>query len=362
MKTPVLNKKRLVIVVILFITVIAAVISNAAVKNFFISSKTTEIKFQTGVDYDTVVYGNEMLLVNHEGISALNRNGAEMWNIVCSATTPMVETSGDYIMLADMNGKSVNLYHKDSLMTQIRTENEIISAKVNKNGYVAVATDELGYKGMVTVFDKGGNAVFKWHSGAGYIGDLDISDKNVIAVSQLMTDKDKIYSRIVTLNVKSGEETICSETVDGIAMKVKYRDNSEFTVVSDSEACGFKKNGRLKFKIDFKGRKLSGYEVENEHNMVFAFVSGLNTTILESYSAKGDLRGSYESHSTIETFDVSGEYIIAATTGNVVRINPKGEVKYEVAISHDIQKVGILPGRNKFIAIGDGVAKLINLR
>lgn len=362
MKTPIFNKKRVVFVVVLFAAVITAIISNAHMKDWIFTSKNTEMRFQTGVDYDIVSYGNDLLLINHEGITALNRNGNEMWNIVFSMTTPMAEVEDDYIMLADMNGRTVNLYDKDVLLTQIKTQNEIISAKVNKNGYIAVATDELGYKGLITVYDKNGNEIFKWHSGAGYIGDADISDKNVIAVSQLMTDKEKIYSRVVTLNVKSEEEKVISETIDGVAMNVTYRDNGEFVVVSDSEACGFKKNGGLKFRVDFRSRKLCGYDIEDEHNMVFALVSGLNTTILESYSAKGELRGSHESHSTIETFDVSGEYILAASTGKVIRCNPKGEVKFEAEISHDIKKVGILPGRGKFIAIGDGVAKLISLR
>ncbi len=362
MKTPIFNKKRVILVVVLFAAVITAIISNASVSDLIFRSEASELRFQTGVDYDIVTYGNDLLLINHEGITALGRNGNEMWNIVFSMTTPMADVEDDYIMLADMNGKTVNLYDKDVLLTQIKTDNEIISAKVNKNGYIAVATDELGYKGLVTVYDRNGNEIFKWHSGAGYIGDVDISDKNIIAVSQLMTDKERIYSRVVMLNVKSEEEKVLSETIGGVAMNVTYRDNGEFVVVSDSEACGFKKSGALKFRADFRSRKLCGYDIEDEHNMVFALVSGLNTTILESYSAKGELRGSYEAYSSVETFDVSGEYILVASTGKVIRCNPKGELKFETEISHDIKKVGILPGRNKFIAIGDGVAKLVNLR
>lgn len=362
MRTPVFNKKRVILVVVLFAAVITAFFSNAHMRKLFSTSETSELKFQTGVDYDIVTYGNDLLLINHEGITALNRSGNEMWNIVFSMTTPMADVRDDYIMVADMNGKTVNLYEKDVLVSQIKTEKEIISAKVNKNGYIAVATDELGYRGLITVYDKSGNEVFKWHSGAGYIGDTDISDRNIIAVSQLMTDREKIYSRIVTLNVKSEEEKVLTDTIDGVVMDVEYRDNGEIVAVSDTEVCGFKKNGALKFRTDFRSRKLSGYDIGDEHNMVFAFLSGLNTTILESYSAKGELRGSFESHSKIETFDVSGEYILAASTGKVIRCNPKGELKFESEISHDIKKVGILPGRSKFIAIGDGVAKIIGLR
>ncbi len=362
MKKPVVNKKRAVVAAIVLVVLFGAIISNVTLKEFFLGADTKNLNYQTGIEYDALLCGKEVLIVNHEGIVAINRNGDEAWNIVCNTTTPEVEVENNYIMIADMNGKTINLYNKDKILTQIKTENEILMAKLNKHGYMAVATDELGYKGMLTVYDKDGNELFKWHSGAGYIGDIDISDKNVIAVSQLMTDKEKIYSRIIALDLDAEGEKRLTDSADGIVMNIKYRDNGELVAVSDSGVYGFKRNGKEKFKVDFKGRKLRNFNIDYEHNMVFEFVSGLNTTLFESYSAKGILRGSYNADSIIETFDVNGEYIVAAKMGSVTRLTPNGEVKSETTIGHNIKKIKIFPGRKYFIAIGDGMTKLMKIR
>ncbi len=355
------NKKRLIIVILIFAALVAGVLTNAALKNYLLETEVSQLKFQTGMEYDTIAYGKDILLVNHEGILALNRSGHELWNIVCASTSPTVSVSGKYIMLADMNGKDVHVYKEDKLITQIKTEKEILSAKMNKNGYVAVATADLGYKGMVTVYDKSGNEIFKWHSGAGYIGGMDISPKNQIALAQIMTDRDKVYSKIIRLNIKKDGETENIAEIDGIIMEVSFRENGSFTAVSNEGVYGFKKNGKAVYSTSFGGRVMESYNIENEHNMVFAFDNGRNGTMLESYSQKGELRGSYDAEDEIRNFDVSGECIAIGTAYRLLRITPTGKLKGEWQISHDVRRIKVFGSRDRVIVIGGDSADLMKI-
>ncbi len=356
-----LNKKRLIIVIVLFAVIVSAVLTNAAFKNFFMETEVSQLKFQTGMEYDTVSYGNDILLINHEGILAVNRTGHELWRIVCASTSPVVAVEGKYIMIADMNGRDISVYKEDKLISQIKTEKEILSAKMNKNGYVAVATADLGYKGMATVYNKNGTEIFKWHSGAGYIGGMDISADNKIALAQIMTDKDKVYSKIIRINTKKDGETETVAETEGIAMELTFRDNGTFSVVTDNGVCGFKKNGKAAYSISFGGRTAESYNIDNEHNMVFSFDNGRNGTMLESYSAKGELRGSYDAEDEIRSFDVSGECIAIGTAYRLIRITPVGKLKGEWKISHDVRKIKIFGSRDSVIVIGGDSADLMKI-
>ncbi len=356
------SKKRIVAVFVVLAAILVMMLSNPEVKNFFLDAESVKLDFQTGVDYDMVTYGKNMLLVNNEGISAIDKSGREVWSIVCAATRPAVLVRGDYIMLSDMNGKNVRTFEKEKTVAQIQTKNEILCSKVNKNGYIAVATDELGYKGLVTLYDKNGSELFKWHSGAGYIGDIDILSKHKIAVSQILTNKEKIFSRILIIEPDSKEEPLCIAELEGIVMKLCYRDNGSLVAVSENGLYGFKKNGKPDFSVSFEGRTPIGCNIENQGNMVFAFDSGLNSTVLESYSAGGKLRGSYNSNNQIKVFDVNGECIVAVSPDGIVKLNPKGEVKKKISLSKDVQKIRIFSSRDRFLSIGGSSAEIIKFR
>ncbi len=356
------NKKRILAVIAVFAVIVVMIISNPEAGEFFSSAETVSLKFQTGVEYDMVAYGNEMLLANNEGVFAIDKKGREVWSTVAATASPRIWVNGRYFMLADINGKAVRTFEKEKLVAQIETENEILSAKVNKNGYVAIATDELGYKGMVTLFNKSGNEKFRWHSGTGYIGDIDVSDSNKLAVAQLTTDKDKVYSRIIMIDPSSDKEPECVAEFEGIVMRLKYRENGTLIAVSDKGVYAFKRSGKQRFMIDFEGRKPIECNIENENNMVFAFDSGLNSTVLESYSSNGKKRGSYDAGSEIFAIDVNGECIVAARRDGIVYISPKGKLKKEIKASKDVKDIRVFAGRSKILSLGGDSAEIMKIR
>ena len=355
----IVNKKRVIAVLLVFVLIAVMVFSNPEVQKFLFGQDSVKISFQSGSEYKAVAYGNEMLLVSHDGIRAVDKNGKDTWSVVHTVTTPMTAVKNGYLMIADINGTTVNVYKKDKVVSQIKTKNEILTAKMNMNGNVAVATDELGYKGAVMLFDKSGKETFKWYSGSGYIGDIDISsDGKSIAVAQLMADKEQIYSRIMVINTKSDSDAKAVAEIEGIVMNLRCKDNGEILAVSDSGVYCYKKNGKQTMHIDFGGRIPVDYNIENQGNMVFAFDTGLNNTVLESYSAKGKLRGKYEANGEIRAFDVNGECILASTVSGVVRINPSGKVKGQMTVDRDIKEIKIFSGRGRFLALGGGGAHI----
>jgi len=356
------SKKRIIAVLIFFVLVAVMIFSNPEVQKFLLEPSDIRLSFQSGKNYGARAYGKGMLLIANDGIRAIDSRGRENWSIVSPVTSPMVITKNQYIMLADNKGTSVNVYEKDKIISQIKTEREILSAKLNKNGYVAVATEELGYKGAVRIFDKSGTEIFKWSSGNGYIGDIDISSKNRLAVAQLMTDKEKIYSRILVIDPDSQKDAKSIAQIEGIVTKLKYKNNGGLIAVCDSGVYAFKKNGKQDYVIDFGSRTPAGCNVENENNMVFAFDSGLNNTVLESYSSRGKLRGAYETKGEMISFDVNGECILAAGINGAVRITPQGKEKSHSDIKRDIKSVKIFPGRDEFLSIGSGGAEIIKLK
>lgn len=361
-KKKIFSKKRIIAVVILFLLIVAMFFSNPEFQRFLKEPDDVKLDFQAGASYEPVAYGKGMLLVSGDGMRSVDSKGRENWNVIVTSSSPMVVVKNDHIMFADASGKTISVYDNDKILSQIETDNEILTAKMNKNGWVAAVTSERGYKGAVLVFDARGNEVFKWYSGNGYIGDIDLSADKKLAVAQLMTDKEKIYTRIMLIETDSENKSRQIAEVDGIIMKLKYKNDGGLIAVSDNGAYVFKKNGKEAFRIDFDGRIPVECNIENSGNMVFAFDSGLNNTILESYSSRGKLRGKYETDGKMLCMDVNGECILAATINGVAEVTPSGKEKGRVEVNRDIKKIKIFSGRDEFLSIGSGSAEIIKIR
>ncbi len=356
------NKKRLIAVFIVLMLVVVMIVSNPDVGEFFSSTDALKLDFQTGVEYDIASYDNEMLIANNEGVFAIDKSGRESWSVIAPTTVPELLVKGRYFMLADIHGKTVRTYKKEKQITQIEIENEILAAKMNKNGYIALATDELGYKGMVVLYGKDGKERYRWHSGSGYIGDIDISDNERLAVAQINTDKDKVYSKIIIMNPNSKTEPECIAEIEGLVIKLLYRDNGSLTAVSDKGIYSYSRFGNQKFAVDLGGRKPLEFNIENENNMVLSFDSGLNSTVLESYSSKGKLRGSYDAKAEILATDVNGEYIALAKRDGIVCINPKGNEKKELKASRDVKDIKLFSGRDRLLSLGGNSAEIMKVK
>lgn len=356
------NKKRILVAVLIVVAVLIMVASNPDIKDFFSKSEAIKLNFQTGVEYDMVAYGKEMLLVNNEGVYAIDKSGREAWSAVSAATSPYAQVSGRYIMIADINGKEAKTFRKEKIVSEIKTENEILCATVNKNGYIAVATNELGYKGMVLLYDKGGKELFRWYSGSGYIGDVALSPNNKLTVAQIMTDKEQVYSKILMINPTSDKEPECISEPLGIVVKLKYNDDGSLIALTNNGLYGYKRSGKPKFTVDFGSRHLLKCNIENKNNLVLAFDSGRSSTVLESYSSNGKLRGSFDAGGEIRALDVSGERIVAAIHDKLIVLNPRGTVKSELKSSKDVKAIRIFGDRSKLLSLGGGSAEIINIR
>ena len=361
-RNKVINKKRMVAVLFLLVLVAVMVFLNPDMRNYLFGGGEVKISFQSGIEYEVMTYGDDMLLVNNEGIRAVDDRGENAWTVVFSMTSPMTVVKNEYIMVADVNGTMVNVYEGEKLLFKVKMPNEILTARINEDGYVAVATDELGYKGVVTVFDNNGKETFKWHSGSGYIGDVALSGDGILAVSQLMTDRSSVYTRVMRIDTEKENDVKCVGEVDGIVLKVRFNGNDELLAVSQKGMFCYDEKGAKRFAVDFKGRIPVDCNIENDDNMVFAFDGGLNNTVLESYSENGKLRGKYEADSKIRTFDVNGEYILFSTMGTARRISPEGKLEGEMTTTVDAKDMKIFSDRDEFLLMGGSSAEILKIK
>ena len=355
-----INKKRLLIIIIIFAVLLAVLFTSGRIYNFFNSSDMLELNFQKGISFRLENYKKDILFINNEEMIAINNRGEISFRAETGISDPAVCVSGDYILITDIGGTNAYLYKGDKLVNKFEMPNTIYCAKVNKNGRTVIATAESGYKGMFTVFSSSGEELYKWHSGSGYIADIDISPKNDVVVSQIVTDENFVVSKILFFDISKNEEIECAKYDNSLVSHVRFNSDSTFTALSDTGMSGFSSKCENKFFVDFQGRTLVYYNTSNMNNIVLAFEGSVNDIIIEAYSHSGKLKGSFRPDESIDCIDVNGEMILMSSGRKIMTYTPTGNIKMKKDISHDISALKIFQGRKKAVLLGGSNAAIYN--
>lgn len=359
-----INSIRLCTIVAVFAVMLALFI------NIVIIPHTTyrtysDLEFDTGGEYRMYAYGSDILLLNNNGIKMVDNKGNDKWSQTYTLTNPMIDISGEYLLLADLDGNNtLNLFDTDgnNLLTY-PIDSDILSAKINKSRLVAAAVDEEGYKGSVVVYNKKAQEIFKWNSGEGYVTDIDISnDGKYVAVAQMMSDRDEVYSKIHVLNISNGQEAANIECDSSLIAKVNFDKHDNIIAVGENKVFGYSKKGRQNYAIDLAGKSPQTYDISNGNYLVFLCRDSRGNSVLEIYSLSGKLLGSYNSSYELKNISVCGSNIVASTSRNLLYLSYRGKLKKTVEISHDIMSLGIYGNNRNVLVLGGNKADIIRIR
>lgn len=355
------KKKRIVIILIAIIAVILVLDIGVRIFGFITKSDFEQINFDTATEYSLYPYKNDILMINSDGMRLMDEHGKEKWYAAANNVSPSVDISGDYILIYDMQGTTLKLYNGKNLVTNLKTEEKITSAKVNKSGQFLVVSDEAGFKSGVTVYNSNGEEKYKWHSGTYYISDADIAPLgNKIALSQIDVSGQSLKTIITLINISNEEVTDCKTYENSLTAVLKFNKDGSFVTLSNSMLSGFTASGGHKYDIDLSGKEITSFNLDNDDNMVLNTVNSHNNTTFEFYAKDGKKRGECLMNSRIKTFAVNGEVIITNVLRDIFKITPNGKIKNCGAVNHDIKDICIYGNRKKAIIVGGSCADLVS--
>ncbi len=323
------------------------------------------IEFDTGGDYEQIAFGDDLLLLNKNGIKLIDNKGGYIWEESMTLTNPTVDIAGKYALLADLEGNcSLNLYNlKGKKLVTYPINTEILSAKVNKSGKAAAAVTAEGYKGAAVVFDRKGNEIFRWNSGEGYIIDLDISsDGKSIAVAQMMSDGAETYSKIHVINISSGNESGSYVCEGSLVASVTFDDSGRIIAVAQNKVYGLNKKGAEKFVIDLAGKSAERYDVTGGERMLFLCRDNRGGTVLEIYNKNGKQTGVFNGCDDIKRIACTGDTIVVSNSRSVMRVSGCGRLRRTTEIEHDIMSVGVYGNGRNALALGGNCADIVRIR
>lgn len=261
-------------------------LSQAAGKLTQAVSNSDPFTYENGSKQMFTLMGDDLAIASTTGLQLLDSQGKTLSRQIFSMTNPAVCASGNYSAFYDVGGKSLRVFKDGNYVSQDR-DNAIIAVSLNSSGYLAVTTEEPGYKGSVTVYDSKLNSVYKWYSGSGYTLDASVSpDSSTLAVLCVEASGSVIH----LFHLDSEKETASVKLPNELAFKLCYNSDGKFCTLSEDALYFFSSDGKQISTYSFAQNYLANYELSDDFCAVVLskYVSGSNVS-LSSFASDGKL-------------------------------------------------------------------------
>ena len=113
--------------------------------------------------------GNGLAIVSNNGMELLDSGGRLAMKEVVAMKNPAVVASSSRAAAFDIGTNNIVVGDLHGNSKSLDLEEDIITATMNDDGWLAVCTEAKGYHGKVTVYNMAQQEVYRWSSGEGYL-------------------------------------------------------------------------------------------------------------------------------------------------------------------------------------------------
>lgn len=247
--TPGLSRKAIILVILAAVIVIgcAVIIIKKVMNNRVYESYDVVSSVTTSGDNiaDYVMFGDSVLKVTKDGASYIDQSGNAVWDCSYSMKMPTAVVSGDYAVVADLNGRDVYVFNKSGKISNQTLNYDISNVDVAGQGvYTLVLTGEDS--NFINAYDKDSNSVYEMKTSivnSGYPLDIAISeDGEKLFTSYIKIDGTVVPNYLAAYNFGSvGQNENADRLMGGFTFEdtvfplVEFVDNDTIVCFGDNQ-------------------------------------------------------------------------------------------------------------------------------
>ena len=362
MKNTVFKKILISVILVAIILVLMFVIREIAVEFFGYrppalseasqkKSHQIEVSLDGENKYEHIVTEKFIYFVGTDKVIVTDSNGSKKGEVSISTANAIPKSMGKFVAVGDMGGNNIYIISGTDIKKEIVTKNKIKNFSVNSSGYcVAVTEGDMG-KRYVTVYNTKGEEVFVWDSGNILVLNAVIADNNKNVIVSSVDTKEGVMKSVLSFYNVSKEEAVASETYEEELFSAISLNGNYVYCVGDARTLIYKVSGEKKSEIEYSGKSVITYEVNNQ-GIVMAFLESTLTGKrynIESYTESGKKRGTYEHNYDINYLDIADDVIAVDRGGLISIISYKGREKKLIDPGVDIEDLMFVGNSSKAV-------------
>ncbi len=239
--------------------------------NMAITGGETGDGFPTEMEGSNVIamkpVGNYLSLVTQNTLTVYNKSAGNVVSRTHSFSDPLVDTSGNRILLAEIGGRKVEIQTIGGKTRTLETEKDIVSAAVCDNGGVAVVTQsDKSHVSEVFYYNDKGEMKLHWYSSEAYLTGIALRDdgKQMAAIGVFAKDG-AMQSRLLVFSTGSDNEPKRYDGAGMILIDVEYLSNDYIAAIGEDRVWVVKNGGEKPEELTFENRRLRSWAISGEH-------------------------------------------------------------------------------------------------
>lgn len=308
--------------------------------------------------------GSSVAYLTASSLKVLDAN-AQGETISLALSEPMLHTEGEYAVCYSKDSYEAAVYKMGNESFSISVKNKILRAKVNKNGYLFVATEKEGYNCECVVYNRSGEAIFKWDISKSEFLDGDVNNSNnAIAISVATAGKNKLLGETLLIDITEAEVIYRNTLESQLLFSLDFNKNDTFTALGNKNMVYFNADGTKKWEYDFEGKTLIKADISDPDMAVLAFSapgSGIkgNSTEVKIINRLGKVIGE-KSFDSVADDITTGENTIAIAFGKTVYMTDSDlKIKKELKSDSSVKKIALYSDNKHLFIIGNSGGKII---
>jgi len=286
------------------------------------------------------------------GIQVLDVGGGETLRDPFRMSYPAIGSANGLAIAFDIGGTAVRVFGETKVTATLATDSAIISASINRNGWFCVCTQgTAGYKGVATVYNDKGKAVYSVSLSSGYVLSAALSpDNKSLAVLNLTDDG----SRITFYHGLNSETADSAFDLPGVLMlDIHYPPDGDLVAVSTESLLAVDRRGNSRELYAFSGGRLSAYVLDGDFYALHLLDYGVgHSGRLVTLGADGTPLGGLHTERELISMSSAGGHLAVLRSDSVSLFDAGLE---EVPLTGD--RVSMV-GANRILALG-GTAALV---
>ena len=144
------------------------------------SGQAESFSFDGDSDSIFASVGGDLLVCSPNSLQLYSGSGQLYVNETISMENPAVDTAGDTALIYDVGGEELLIYanREEVLSLTQETGQSILSASLNRSGWLAVVSQASGYRGTVTVYNSSYAPLIQFSLSDRFVMDAVVSPDN----------------------------------------------------------------------------------------------------------------------------------------------------------------------------------------
>lgn len=238
------NKRiRRVILILIALVILVSYFIYQKIRVYKDVKVVSSVEIQNGFGSKYVSSGDMIVKYSEDGVSYLDKKQA-IWNQAFEMKSPIVDTCGDYVVVAEQGGTEIYLFDEKGLVNKTESNFPIVKVEVAKQGVVAMILED-SHTNYIDLIDKEGKQLVTSKTelaSNGYPLDFSISDDGTkLAVSYLYVSGGVMQSKVLFYNFSDVGQNEVDRMVGGfnqysstIVPTVKFLNNDVCACVGDN--------------------------------------------------------------------------------------------------------------------------------